>query len=313
MTSSSAATDAPAWFTDAVATTPHLATVTVDGAAVAYRTWDAPDDPVSGQPAPGVMLVHGGAAHAGWWDHLGPQLAQDPAQPRRVVAYDLSGHGDSEWRDGYTYAQWAVELVAVARDAGIVDDRLIVIGHSMGGIVSMFASVLYPDVVNQIIVVDSQLFDAADIAKMMAHGVSADNAIPKTNRHYGSLEEALTRYRLLPEQETLPYVRDYVARGSAVLVEDGWRWKFDRAFPTMLTDPVPTPPPTCAVTVIRGEHGIMNPDKAEALVDGRAGPGARVVTLTGAGHHVMLDRPLELLAELRTALDEHSRREHGRP
>ena len=31
-----------------VATTPHLATVTVDGAAVAYRTWDAPDDPVSG-------------------------------------------------------------------------------------------------------------------------------------------------------------------------------------------------------------------------------------------------------------------------
>ena len=34
----------------------------------------------------------------------------------------------------------------------------------------MFASVLYPDVVNQIIVVDSQLFDAADIAKMMAHG-----------------------------------------------------------------------------------------------------------------------------------------------
>ena len=60
MTSSSAATDAPAWFTDAVATTPHLATVTVDGAAVAYRTWDAPDDPVSGQLAPGVMLVHGG-------------------------------------------------------------------------------------------------------------------------------------------------------------------------------------------------------------------------------------------------------------
>ena len=25
----------------------------------------------------------------------------------------------------------------------------------------------------------------------------------------------------------------------------------------MLTDPVPTPPPTCAVTVIRGEHGII--------------------------------------------------------
>ena len=34
MTSSSAATDAPAWFTDAVATTPRQATVTVDGAAV---------------------------------------------------------------------------------------------------------------------------------------------------------------------------------------------------------------------------------------------------------------------------------------
>ncbi len=313
MTSSSADSDVPAWFTDAVATTPRQATVTVDGAAVAYRTWDAPDDPATGQPAPGVMLVHGGAAHAGWWDHLGPQLAQDPAQPRRVVAYDLSGHGESEWREEYTYAQWAAELVAVARDAGIADDRLVVIGHSMGGIVAMFASVLFPDVVDRIVVVDSELFDAADIAEMMEHGAGEEKSIPPTVRHYASQEDALARYRLLPEQDALPYVRDHVARGSITEDEQGWRWKFDRGFPRGLVDPAPSPPPECTVTVIRGEHGIMNPAKAQALVDGRSGAAARVVTLTGAGHHVMLDRPLELLAELRAALGDTTGREHGRP
>ena len=40
---------------------------------------------------PGVVLVHGGAAHAHWWVSIAPHLARDYA----VVALDLSGHGDS--------------------------------------------------------------------------------------------------------------------------------------------------------------------------------------------------------------------------
>ncbi len=280
----------PAWFSDALNSAPDQATVTVDGAAITYRAWGPAG-------APGILLVHGGAAHAGWWDHLGPRLAAG----HRVVALDLSGHGDSDWREGYTYDQWAVELVAVARAAGIAGD-LTVVGHSMGGITAMRAAVRFPEIVNRVVVVDSELFDAEDIARLMAHGPPADIAIPRTARHYATRAEALARYRLLPEHDTLAYAREHVAQGSVTRDERGWRWKFDRSFPTLLTDPAPTPPPGCALTVVRAEHGVMDSDKARRLVESRPPGTAVLVTVPEAGHHVLLDRPEELLAVLHSAL-----------
>jgi pimeloyl-ACP methyl ester carboxylesterase len=110
---------APGWFERAVATAPEHRDVDVEGASIHYRVW--------GDPAlPGLVLVHGGAAHSGWWDHIAPQL-----HSHRVVAPDLSGHGDSSRRDGYDMQVWAREVVAVAAAEHL--DRPVVLGHSMGG------------------------------------------------------------------------------------------------------------------------------------------------------------------------------------
>src|SRR4051812_14594491 len=57
--------DAPQWFIDAIARQPEHASVEVDGRTVEYRRWGAVD-------RPGLVLVHGGAAHAGGWDHVAP-------------------------------------------------------------------------------------------------------------------------------------------------------------------------------------------------------------------------------------------------
>lgn len=91
---------APRWFLDALATPYEVSEVEVKGTVVRARCW--------GPPGPGVVLVHGGAAHAGWWDHVAPLIAAN----RRVVAVDLSGHGDSAlaatvtaWRCGR--ARWS--------------------------------------------------------------------------------------------------------------------------------------------------------------------------------------------------------------
>ena len=98
----------PAWFTAALATPVTQRTTIVDGATIAYRTWGEPG-------GRGIVLVHGGAAHSCWWDHIGPLLADG----RLVVALDLSGHGDSARRESYGLDQWAREVLAVADDAGI--------------------------------------------------------------------------------------------------------------------------------------------------------------------------------------------------
>src|ERR1035438_2566783 len=101
-------TAAPAWFSAALAAPVQDRRTTVEGAAIAYRAWGNPADR-------GIVLVHGGAAHSRWWDHIGPLLANG----WRVAALDLSGHGDSGRRDRYTLDTWAREVLAVAADAGI--------------------------------------------------------------------------------------------------------------------------------------------------------------------------------------------------
>ena len=55
-------------------------------------------------------MIHGGAAHAHWWDHIAPLLAEG----REVIASDLSGHGDSDRRSDYSVEAWAEEALAVA-------------------------------------------------------------------------------------------------------------------------------------------------------------------------------------------------------
>ena len=88
----------------------------------------------------GLVFVHGGGAHAHWWNHLAAAFADD----FRVLALDLSGHGDSDHRDSYDIEQWTEEVIAVADAAGIAGQP-VVIGHSMGGFVTIATASLHAD------------------------------------------------------------------------------------------------------------------------------------------------------------------------
>ena len=96
------------------------------------------------------MIVHGGAAHAHWWTHVAAPYSRE----FRVVAIDLSGHGDSAHRDAYSLEQWSDEVMAVAADAGI-EGPPIIVGHSMGGFVTIATAARYSDQLAGVIVVDS--------------------------------------------------------------------------------------------------------------------------------------------------------------
>ncbi|GAB07218.1 alpha/beta fold hydrolase [Gordonia amarae] len=280
---------APQWFTDAISTPGERHSLEVDGATIVYRTWgDA--------GAPGVLLVHGGGAHGGWWDHLAPQLAAG----RRVVALDLSGHGDSDWRETYTFDTWARELHAVAV-AARADHRLLVVGHSLGGVTTATASRLFPELITDIVMIDSEVYDPAVHGTSRPGGDDQPSIRSTGRRHYPSRDELLARYRLVPDHPCLGYAKDYVAAGSVVSEPEGWRWKFDRTFALHLDPRPPMPAPDTRVTVIRAGRGRMTSYMAGKIV-AELRTVSRIVTFPEAGHHVMLDYPLELLAEIREAI-----------
>jgi len=271
----------PAWFTAALAQAPEHRDVVVAGARVAYREWGPAG-------APGVVLVHGGAAHSGWWDHVAPLLTG-----HRVAALDLTGHGDSD-RRAYDPLLWAEEVVAVAAAAGL--HRPVVVGHSMGGWVAATVGARHAAAVSSVVVIDSPLNDAPPDEQRLAER-------RRPHRVYPTRDDAVGRFRTLPPQDVvLPYVGEHVARGSLRPVEGGWTWKFDPDFfgnRLRLRDLLPAV--DAPLTLLRCEHGLV-PAGMAAEMAGLVRGGLPVVELPDSGHHPMLDRPLTLVAALRTLL-----------
>lgn len=270
---------APDWFRRAVAVAPEVDTLEVDGATIAVRRW--------GRPGRGadVLLVHGGTAHARWWDHLAPRLLRD----NQVVALDLSGHGDSQWRASYSARGWAEEVAVVAAHLG-GGSKPLVVGHSMGGVVAVQAAQLHGSGFAGTVVVDS----------FLAGRTTSPPASYESPRLRSSSvrEEMVARFRLVPDAPALSFARSHVAWHSVRREHDAWRWKFDpRILTTWLLDQLEPGPAGCAVRVIRGEHGDMSPESLRRLAE-LIGPVAEVTTIEGAGHHLMLDRPLDLAEAL---------------
>jgi pimeloyl-ACP methyl ester carboxylesterase len=282
---------APKWFAEAVSHKPESRHVDVHGARIHYLRW-------GDRRRPGLLLVHGNAAHAHWWDFIAPMLARD----YNVAAIDLSGMGDSQWRpDGYSMETFAREEIVVCQDAGMFDsaEPPIVVGHSFGGFVTILAGALYGERLAGTVIVDSPV-NPPD-----RKGGPPDRPI-RPHNVYPSLAAALARFRLMPPQtsENL-YLVDWVGRHSLKEVAGGFTWKFDPAIWRRFSigDTAARLRETkCRIAVFRGEHSILLPPEIGEYMFNLLGRAAPVVEIPQAQHHIMLDQPLALVAALRALL-----------
>ena len=284
-------TEAPAWFTTALAVPYADATVEVDGATIHYLAW--------GQPGRrGLVFVHGGAAHAHWWTHVAATFADE----YRVLAVDLSGHGDSSHRSVYALEQWTEEIMAVIADGGI-DGEPVIVGHSMGGFVTIATAALHADHLDGVIICDSPVTqpdpEVEQFRLRKAFGV------PRT---YETVDKAKARFRTVPPQEHyLDYVMANVAEHSLKAVEGGVKWKYDpQIFQQFAGGMRGIARPylaqiRCRLALLRSEHGLVTATIGQSMFEamGRVTP---VIELPEAGHHAMLDQPLVLLTAIRTLL-----------
>ncbi|MGW4773481.1 alpha/beta fold hydrolase [Nocardia sp. NPDC004278] len=271
----------PKWFTAALATTATDHEVHCDGIRIVYRSWGPPT-------THGVVLVHGGAANTQWWDHIAPFLATD----RRVIALDLSGHGDSGWRREYDLDCWSRDVQAVVRDTGL--HQPVLIGHSLGGLVCLHVEQT-TELPLAVVIIDS-------LVRGPENGRVKQSARPL--RVYPTLQEAVQRWRpLAADSGTIPdFIVRHVARESLRAVPGGWTWKFDPAvfaFRRQRLDELA--PARSRIALIRAAHGPVSPEDQYAAV-AALGPGTLDIVVPEVGHNVPLEEPIATVALLRALL-----------
>jgi pimeloyl-ACP methyl ester carboxylesterase len=273
----------------------HDRFVSVDGLRLRYREW-------GDTSSPPVVLLHGGSAHAHWWDSFAAAIAD----AYRVLALDLRGHGDSDHTNPPAY-----RIEDYARDlAAFIDTttrkRVDLIGHSLGGMVGTAYAGVASQRLNSIVIVDTQLKITAGGARYMTRLRKFPHPV------YRDREQAIRRFRLLPthtqaDETTLAHI---AAHGIRQLPDGRWTLKFDResmahAEPQDLTPILPRL--TCPVLFVRGAHSTLLPhEHLAALLD--AAPHAESVEIADAHHHVMLDNPPAFERVVRAFLDTVHRR-----
>jgi pimeloyl-ACP methyl ester carboxylesterase len=280
--------EVPEWFTSALAHAPEHHDTEVAGARIHYRTWGKPG-------SPGLIMLHGGSAHSGWWDHIAPFFADT----HYVVAPDLSGHGDSDRRPRYFTDFWVQEMEAIARIASTDGNPATHIGHSLGGRAPLLLDAKKPGLISRVIAVDTILADVLPVPR-------TDESQLRPLRVYDSREQAASRWVPIPGRPLpLPYVSAHVAQESVATVDGGYSWKFDNRINTEDTSlNGALEASTVPITWICSEYGLIDA-AARTDVLNAIGDRVEIIELPVAGHHAMLDQPLVLVAALRSVLGAH--------
>jgi pimeloyl-ACP methyl ester carboxylesterase len=242
---------------------------------------------------PPMLCIHGGAAHAHWFDFIAPGFTND----YHVRSLDLRGHGDSDPVDppAYFYGDYAADVNKAVEKLGLRD--FVLVGHSMGGMVSLLYAATYPGRVKSLIVVDTSVnLPPERIAKLRDVG-------SKPPRDYDTKEEMVSRYKLRPGEALAPEaVVRYIGSRSVKQVEDGkWRYKFDRSvYATResmdgrpLWDKIRIP----ALLVKADRSERITP---EVYADAKArAPQVELVEVSNSDHHITLDNPAEFVKKVR--------------
>jgi pimeloyl-ACP methyl ester carboxylesterase len=258
-----------------------------------------------GGDGPALLLLHGGSAHARWWDFVVPHLGTG----LHVYALDLRGHGESGWASdaAYRIADYAADLAHVIDALGLENPALA--GHSLGSFVALRHAVEHPGGLSALVVVDGRAsLGAASSRYMRLLAMLA----PAT---YATLDDAVASFRTLPEETiAAPAVLAHVARHG--MRREGGRWttRFDRASlgghePFDLRDRLHEL--ECPVLFVRGQHSTVVSSATLAKLSSACRRG-RSIEIPGAHHHLPIDRPAVLGMEIRRFLED-ARRSAPRP
>lgn len=246
-----------------------------------------------------VVFLHGLFGQGRNWTAIGKALAGE----HRVQLVDLPHHGRSPWSDRFDYPDVVAQVTALL-DA---DDPVTLVGHSLGGKVAMLLTLLHPELVDRLCVVDMA---PVDYDRSPAGGLSR-YARALLDLDLGAVESRDDADRMLAEEEPDPGIRAFLLQN---LRRDGdsWRWQANlevlerdmstiAAWPEeMLADAAPYDGPV--LWLAGGKSGYVTDEYADAM--SRWFPKVRRVTVKQAGHWVHSEQPDVVVGALRRFLSQ---------
>lgn len=99
-----------------------------------------------------VLLLHGLLGSKRNFASLASSLGNQLEKQRRIIGVDLRNHGDSEHSTEMTYTAMARDVLEFMDARGL--EKVILVGHSMGGKVAQAMSLLHPHRVDGLVVLD---------------------------------------------------------------------------------------------------------------------------------------------------------------
>jgi pimeloyl-ACP methyl ester carboxylesterase len=257
--------------------TPRIV-VAADGVHVQYRMYG------SGEPA--IVFIHGWSCDSNYWRAQIPEFKKKYT----VVTVDLAGHGGTDGNRGeWTMARFGQDVAAAV--AAVPNEKLILVGHSMGGPVAIEAARLLKGRVVGIVGVDtfksigapppSKAQVDAIMKKFEADFIGQTRSIVSTHFFAPGASEELKRKIAYDMSLTSPRVG--IPSMRAVMEYDFTAPLKDIAMPLV------------AINANFGEP--VNEARIRRVL-----PKFRQVTLNGVGHFLMMEDPVRFNAALETEI-----------
>jgi len=251
-----------------------------DGVPIAYA--------IEGRGDIALVFIHGGFYDSSVWSNQVDVFTDD----YQVVTLDLAGHGGSGTnRDKWTLEAFGGDVRAVVEALDL--ERVLLIGHSMGGPVMLEAAQLMPERVIGLIAVDT-----LQNADFEWHEEAWEDRIEAYRKNFPNAcrEMADQMFPADADQDLVAMIMDKMCRMPPVIAiaifENYPSYDIAAAMG--------------AVTVpIRGINADLWPTNMEG--NRKYAPGYDAVIMEGVGHFPMLERPGEFNSHLARIVDQLTR------
>ncbi len=258
-----------------------------------------------------VVLCHGFLDIAWSFDAVARELVD---RGHGVASFDWRGHGQSEWVGAggyYHFPDYVLDLDELLPQ--LTDEAVHLVGHSMGGSVSVMYAAARPERLRSLSLVEGigppEMEPRNPTKRLRAWLDGVARVRGKSPRPIENTEQALRRMRV-QNPELGDELGAFLVSHCTRPVEGGIQWTFDPMHKTwsprpfqaevfcQFLDSISTP-----TLVVAGERGMRLPDEKERMAHIE---GHRFVEIADVGHMIHWFEPQTLAAELADFFAEHA-------